>query len=108
MKNILNDFIRQHSQELYKERKHLDSSMEFGKQTFDLYASLKKVDIVDAHIDTNGHFRAYIIDTYDFNKGESPIVEWARNLQELGYLAPYYTIIILNVIPKYNYEPVIH
>lgn len=102
MKNILNDFIRQHSQELYKERKHLDSSMEFGKQTFDLYASLKKVDIVDAHIDKNGHFRAYIIDTYDFNKGESPIVEWARNLQELGYLVPFYIIIIIEIQKPIN------
>ena len=98
MKNILNDFIRQHSQELYKERKHLDSSMEFGKQTFDLYASLKKVDIVDAHIDTNGHFRAYIIDTYDFNKGEFLIIEMARNLQEQGYLMPYYIIVILDIV----------
>ena len=100
--DILNDFIRQHSQELYKEGKHLDSSMEFGKQTFDLYASLKKVDIVDAHIDTNGHFRAYIIDTYDFNKGESPIVEWARNLQELGYLVPFYIIIIIEIQKPIN------
>ena len=86
MKNILNDFIRQHSQELYKERKHLDSSMEFGKQTFDLYASLKKVD------------RAYIIDTYDFNKGEFLIIEMARNLQEQGYLMPYYVIVILDIV----------
>lgn len=65
---------------------------------------LKKVDILDAHIDANGHFRAYIIDTYDFNKGEKWYIEWARNLQELNFLVPYYIIIIIHIMPEQNYE----
>ena len=90
----LNNFIRSNIKDL-KNNKRINGSFAF-KQDKDLHLSLNNIDIIDAHIDTNGIFRAYILDTYDFNPNDPDWkVEWAHNVQKFKLITPYYIIIIL-------------
>ena len=54
----------------------------------------EKVDILDLHINKDGDIEAYVLDTYDFNKGSTKkIVKRARNAQEYNLINNYYTLI---------------
>ena len=62
--------------------------------------ALGNADIYNAYIDEAGNFRAYVIDTYDFNKNDPRwTVEWAYNVQKNGLITNFYTVNTI-VIPK--------
>lgn len=61
--------------------------------------ALKHADILYTQMDAQGNITALILDTYDFNAGDSMWeVQIARNVQESGLLRQYYTINII-IIP---------
>lgn len=67
--------------------------------TSNLHNALGHADILYSYIDANGNFHSVIMDTYDFNKGESNLlVQWARAVQEAKLNRPYYTLSII-IIP---------
>jgi len=69
--------------------KNLQSSIKLD-YNIDDWGAINRADIYNPTIDKNGTFKAVIVDTYDFNKGElNPLVKAGRNVQEAGLLKPF-------------------
>ena len=100
----LKSFVRKNLQKLLNHQ-IVNGSAYFGSTT-NLKLALGHADIYNAQIDAEGNFRAFVIDTYDFNKDDDNwAVEWAHNVQENGLITNFYTINTI-VIPKeelYNF-----
>lgn len=72
--------------------------------TKNLSLALGNADIYNAYIDEAGNFRAYIIDTYDFNKNDPRwYVEIAYNVQQNKLITNFYTINVI-FIPRENFS----
>lgn len=64
----------------------------------DDWGAINRADIYSATIDKNGTFKAIVVDTYDFNKGElNSLVKAGRNVQEAGLLKPFYSICFVEI-----------
>ena len=73
--------------------------------TKNLSLALGNADIYNAYIDEAGNFRAYVIDTYDFNKNDPRwTVEWAYNVQENGLITNFYTVNTILIPREQLYE----
>ncbi len=70
-----------------------------AKESLNLGMALGRADILDTYINKNGDIISFVLDTYDFNKGESLPIEVARNVQEHGLLKAFYSITII-LVPK--------
>jgi len=69
-----------------------------GFSSKDLRNALGNVDITDIYIDNKYNLCALVIDTYDFNKNDdNPIVQKAREYQELNEIENYYLIIPIKI-----------
>ncbi len=94
----LKKFVRKNLQKL-KNHEVVNGSTSFNSSENLAYA-LGNADIYNAYIDSDGNFRAYVIDTYDFNKNDPRwAVEWAYNVQKNGLITNFYTVNTI-VIPK--------
>lgn len=72
--------------------------------TKNLSLALGNADIYNAYIDEAGNFRAYVIDTYDFNKNDPRwYVEIAYNVQQNKLITNFYTINVI-FIPKEKFS----
>ncbi len=77
--------------------KNLQSSIKLD-YNIDDWGAINRADIYNPTIDKNGTFKAVIVDTYDFNKGElNPLVKAGRNVQEAGLLKPFYSICFVEI-----------
>ncbi len=87
-------FIRKNKLKLSKERFLKDDYLFFErKSNLNLYLAIKHSDIIDIHLDSNNTLHAKVIDTYDFNEGESDwIISLPRKLQKNGIIVPHYSI----------------
>lgn len=75
----------------------LQSSLKLDYRLDD-WGALNKSDIYKAYIDKSGDFHAIVVDTYDFNKGESNfLVKAGRNVQEAGLLKPFYSVSFVDI-----------
>ena len=73
--------------------------------TKNLSLALGNADIYNAYIDEAGNFRAYVIDTYDFNKNDPRwTVEWAYNVQQNGLITNFYTVNTILIPREQLYE----
>ena len=81
--------------------KIVNSSMEYTwKDDLNLWAGLKKCDVLNMKLDSEGNITATVLDTYDFNASETyPLVKAARTVQDAGRLTNYYTVTKIK-IPK--------
>lgn len=94
----LKKFVRKNLQKL-QNHEVVNGSATFNSSENLAYA-LGNADIYNAYIDSDGNFRAYVIDTYDFNKNDPRwAVEWAYNVQKNGLITNFYTVNTI-VIPK--------
>ncbi len=94
----LKSFVRKNLQKL-KNHEVVNGSATFNSSE-NLALALGNADIYNAYIDEAGNFRAYVIDTYDFNKNDPRwTVEWAYNVQKNGLITNFYTVNTI-VIPK--------
>ena len=89
-----NNIIKQNFSKLYK-GEHINTSMRFNLlKAPNLYFAFGNVDILDLHINNEGNFEAYVLDTYDFNEGSSNwFVQKGRLAQEKGLINNYYTLV---------------
>ncbi len=87
-------FIRKNKLKLSKERSLKDDYLFFERRSnLNLYLAIKHSDIIDIHLDSNNTLHAKVIDTYDFNEGESDwIISLPRKLQKNGIIVPHYSI----------------
>lgn len=73
-----------------------------------LHRAFNNVDFLNGGVDKNGNLHLYMFDTYDFNKGGSPMVEAGRRLMQNGELKGFFTIhdIIIKKedLPKYDLQ----
>lgn len=68
------------------------------KSNLNLYLAIKHSDVIDIYLDSNNTLHATVIDTYDFNEGETDIlVSIPRELQKNGEITPYYSVIKIEV-----------
>ncbi len=80
--------------------KIVDNSIRFTDKNFK--NALGKADIVKARLLPSGEIDLYVCDYYNFNRNEKEFyIEAPRNLEEKGYLVPYF-IIYHVVIPSYT------
>lgn len=77
----------------------VSGSVGYPLKTLNLGAALGRADILDTYVNTNGDIVSFVLDTYDFNKGEGWHIERARDVQEHGLLNAFYSITIL-LVPK--------
>lgn len=101
--NIINsseyqNFIRTSMNKLQR-GEVISGSVGYTLKTLNLGAALGRADILDTYINKNGDIISFVLDTYDFNKGESWYIERARDVQEHELLNAYYSITIL-FVPK--------
>ena len=90
--------IKQYKSKLLKNKEVNKTTIEFTGKDYDLFNSLHYADVYKMNIDLLGDLHAIIIDTYDFNKGESnPDVKFGRFLQNIGLAKKYYEVIYLKV-----------
>ena len=87
-------FISKNKIQLAKERSIKDNYLAFGYMSnLNLYLAINHSDIIDIHLDSNNTLHAKVIDTYDFNEGESnPIIAIPRVLQKNDIIIPHYSI----------------
>lgn len=72
--------------------------------SLNMHLAIKHADILYMTINIDGEIEFYVLDTYDFNKGEgNPYVVIGRGLQEWGIIVPYFSIHHV-VIPKEKSE----
>lgn len=72
--------------------------------SLNMLLAIKHADILYMTINIDGEIEFYVLDTYDFNKGEKdPLVRFGRKLQEQGKIVPYFSIHHV-VIPKEKSE----
>ena len=94
----LKTFIQENKESL-QNGQIVNGSKSFSS-TKNLSLALGNADIYNAYIDEAGNFRAYIIDTYDFNKNDPRwYVEIAYNVQQNKLITNFYTINVI-FIPK--------
>ncbi len=62
------------------------------KKEKNMYNAFGKIDIFNQGIDKNGVLHLYMFDTYDFNKGESPLIEAGRKEMLNGNLKGFFSI----------------
>ncbi len=94
----LKQFIKENYSAL-RQHQIVNGSKEFGDSN-NLALALGKADIINAHIDNQGNFRAIVADTYEFNKDDPRWeVENAYNVQVNGLIENYYILCIV-VIPR--------
>ncbi len=58
----------------------------------DWYYAVHYADIIDTYFDENGNLHVIMTDTYDFNKGESKLIEAGREAMKRGALEPRFLI----------------
>lgn len=96
--NKMINFIKENYSAL-SQHQIVNGSAEFNDSD-NLGLALGNADILNAHIDAQGNFRAIVADTYEFNKDDPRWkVEWARNVQEHDLLENYYILCVI-VIPR--------
>ena len=72
-----------------------------GFKNSDLHYALGNVDVINIHLDDMDILWMLIVDTYDFNKGETNIlVKTGRELQDAGLIENYYSIIPVKIPPE--------
>ena len=99
----LKKFVRKNLQKL-QNHEVVNGSTRFGS-TDNLAYALGNADIYNAYIDSDGNFRAFVIDTYDFNKNDPNwMVEWAYNVQENGLITNFYTVNTILIPREQLYE----
>ena len=86
--------IHNNKNNLIDNRSIKDNYLAFGyRSSLNLYLAIKHSDIIDIHLDSNNTLHAKVIDTYDFNEGESnPIIAIPRVLQQNDIIIPHYSI----------------
>ena len=101
----LKKFVRKNLQKL-QNHEVVNGSTRFGS-TDNLAYALGNADIYNAYIDSDGNFRAFVIDTYDFNKNDPNwMVEWAYNVQENGLITNLYTVNTILIPREQLYEAI--
>ena len=99
----LKTFIQENKESL-QNGQIVNGSKSFSS-TKNLSLALGNADIYNAYIDEAGNFRAYVIDTYDFNKNDPRwTVEWAYNVQENGLITNFYTVNTILIPREQLYE----
>lgn len=99
----LKKFVRKNLQKL-QNHEVVNGSARFCS-TDNLAYALGNADIYNAYIDSDGNFRAFVIDTYDFNKNDPRwTVEWAYNVQENGLITNFYTVNTILIPREQLYE----
>ena len=99
----LKKFVRKNLQKL-QNHEVVNGSTSFNSSENLAYA-LGNADIYNAYIDSDGNFRAFVIDTYDFNKNDPNwMVEWAYNVQENGLITNFYTVNTILIPREQLYE----
>ena len=91
--------IRNNKNGLMNNRSVKDNYLLFElKSNLNLYLAIKHSDVIDIYLDSNNTLHATVIDTYDFNEGETDIlVSIPRELQKNGEITPYYSVIKIEV-----------
>lgn len=98
----LKTFIQENKESL-QNGQIVNGSKSFSS-TKNLSLALGNADIYNAYIDEAGNFRAYVIDTYDFNKNDPRwYVEIAYNVQQNKLITNFYTINVI-FIPKEKFS----
>ena len=98
----LKTFIQENKESL--QNGQIVNGSTFFSSTKNLSLALGNADIYNAYIDEAGNFRAYIIDTYDFNKNDPRwYVEIAYNVQHNKLITNFYTINVI-FIPKEKFS----
>ena len=98
----LKTFIQENKESL--QNGQIVNGSTFFSSTKNLSLALGNADIYNAYIDEAGNFRAYIIDTYDFNKNDPRwYVEIAYNVQQNKLITNFYTINVI-FIPKEKFS----
>lgn len=101
----LKTFIQENKESL-QNGQIVNGSKSFSS-TKNLSLALGNADIYNAYIDEAGNFRAYVIDTYDFNKNDPRwYVEIAYNVQQNKLITNFYTINVI-FIPRENFSSLI-
>ena len=99
----LKKFVRKNLQKL-QNHEVVNGSTSFNSSENLAYA-LGNADIYNAYIDSDGNFRAFVIDTYDFNKNDPRwTVEWAYNVQQNGLITNFYTVNTILIPREQLYE----
>ena len=82
-------------------RRNSKNSTFGGFSNSDLHYALGNVDVINIHLDDMDNLCMLIIDTYDFNKGETNfLVKKGRTFQEKGWIENYYSIIPVKIPPQ--------
>ena len=82
-------------------RRNSKNSTFGGFKNSDLHYALGNVDVINIHLDDMDNLWMLIVDTYDFNKGETNIlVKTGRELQDAGLIENYYSIIPVKIPPE--------
>lgn len=82
-------------------RRNSKNSTFGGFKNSDLHYALGNVDVINIHLDDMNNLWMLIVDTYDFNKGETNIlVKTGRELQDAGLIENYYSIIPVKIPPE--------
>ena len=82
-------------------RRNSKNSTFGGFKNPDLHYALGNVDVINIHLDDMDNLWMLIVDTYDFNKGETNIlVKTGRELQDAGLIENYYSIIPVKIPPE--------
>lgn len=82
-------------------RRNSKNSTFGGFKNSDLHYALGNVDVINIHLDDMDNLWMLIVDTYDFNKGETNfLVKKGRTFQEKGWIENYYSIIPVKIPPE--------
>ncbi len=82
-------------------RRNSKNSTFGGFSNSDLHYALGNVDVMNIHLDDMDNLCMLIVDTYDFNKGETNfLVKKGRTFQEKGWIENYYSIIPVKIPPE--------
>lgn len=102
----IKEFIKQHKYEIINNI--LFNNKEYQSIEFpagDWYYAVHYADIIDAYFDENGNLHVIMTDTYDFNKGESKLIEAGREAMKRGALEPRFLIWDI-LIPKADLDKI--
>lgn len=84
---VIKEFIKQNKQDiidgiLFKDKQTISVVFPTG----DWYYSIDRADIIDCYFDNNDDLHIILADTYDFNGGESKLIEAAKKAMQRGEL----------------------
>ena len=93
----MKEFFQKNTEKLLNGQIIEQSSTNFISDS-NLHNALGHADILYSYIDQNGNLNSIVLDTYDFNKNETILIDIARIIQEGKLGRSYYTLSII-IIP---------